>query len=363
MKRTCWMLVALLSLTLAIPGLASAQVVKEENGSLDSLAFIHDRLNAQPALEPLDDVESALETEVRSGWAGFKSANGDWKAHVDKRNGRIESAEGQGVPFVPGRGNSLKNEDIDSHLKGKKKPDLSTLESISRSFLPKVAHLLGVDVKSLRLEAERSGNPIDYLWYLDYNVEIDGLAVEGARVVFRVNHGNLIQFGGREPARPERPRPQGAADARAGAERARGLHRRLPGRRTRSSTAARYSLLPVAASDSRFNEGFEFGKGRGLATAWQFTFRRDGEHATWRGRVDAVTGEVLELHDTNDYASATGGVKFLGVPASLPDAVHQPVVGRLHQLRRRLHLWRRRRHVDPRRPVRADLGHLRRDLA
>ena len=42
---------------------------------------------------------------------------------------------------------------------------------------------------------DRSGSPADHLWFVDYNVEISGMAVEGARVVFRVNNGNLIQFG------------------------------------------------------------------------------------------------------------------------------------------------------------------------
>src|SRR4029079_3632852 len=51
---------------------------------------------------------------------------------------------------------------------------------------------------------------------------------------------------------------------------------------------------------------------RGLLAAWQFTFRRQGVPGTWRGRVDAASGAVIEFADINAYAganaSATGGV-------------------------------------------------------
>ncbi|HXT49803.1 MAG TPA: pre-peptidase C-terminal domain-containing protein, partial [Thermoanaerobaculia bacterium] len=50
-----------------------------------------------------------------------------------------------------------------------------------------------------------------------------------------------------------------------------------------------------------------FGEGRGLQLVWQFTFKRDGEPGTWRGRVDATSGEVIEFFDVNLYGQATGG--------------------------------------------------------
>ncbi|HWM91110.1 MAG TPA: fibronectin type III domain-containing protein [Thermoanaerobaculia bacterium] len=301
---------------LALPALpANAQVIKEAADDLDALAYSADVLVAQPVMEQVEDAQSLLEPTVRDGWHAFRGANGDWKAQVDKRHGRVDFAEGAGVPWVPGRGNGLKAEDIAGHLKGKKKADLSTLESISGSFLPKVAHLLGVDVKSLKLDKDRSGNPSDYLWYLDYNVEIDGLAVEGARVVFRINHGNLIQFGSENLPSPKASAPK----AKLTREQALSVLAAYVGGMRAGDTFldnGSLRLLPVAIEDVRFNDKFEFGKGRGLAAAWQFTFNRAGEGATWRGRIDAASGEVLDFRDINEYAQATGSVKFLGVPQS-----------------------------------------------
>ena len=311
--KSRWMYVGLcLCLAAALPVVAAAQVIKEPSDPLDALAVIDERLSPQPVMEPVEDAESELEPGVRNGWHEFRG-NRAMKGQVDRRNGRIDFVEGEGIPWIPGRGNSLKHEDIANHLNGKKKPDLSTLDSISRSFLPRVAHLIGVDVKSLRLAAGRSGNPIDYLWYLDYNVEIDGLVVDGARVVFRVNHGNMIQLGTENLPSPNAKAPK----AQVTREQALSALAAYVGGMQGGDVfldGGTERLIPVAVD----GESFEFGKGRGLARAWEFTFRRAGSDGTWRARVDAVTGEILEFRDTNHYAQATGGVKFLGVPQNRP---------------------------------------------
>jgi trimeric autotransporter adhesin len=315
--KSKWMcLVLCLTLAAALPAVAAAQVIKEPADPLDALGYIDERLSPQPVMEPVEDAESELEPGVRNGWHELRG-NRAWKGQVDRRNGRIDFAEGDGIPWVPGRGNSLKQDDIANHLNGKKKPDLSTLESISRSFLPRVAHLLGVDVKSLKLDAGRSGSPADYLWYVDYNVELDGIAVDGARVVFRVNHGNLIQFGTENVPAPNAKAPK----AQVTREQALAALAAYVGGMQAGDTfldGGSERLIPIAVSDSRFNDGFEFGKGRDLTRVWQFTFRRAGSDGTWRTRVDAVTGEVLEFRDVNDYAQVTGSVKFLGTPTNRP---------------------------------------------
>src|SRR6185295_8158752 len=122
----------------------------------------------------------------------------------------------------------------------------------------------------------------------------------GARVVFRVNHGNLIQFG------TENLPPPGTA--------------------TPSEKYGRKEALTIlvdyvggfSAAD-RFVDGGSSrlvplterqgaGQRRDLARVWEFVFRRRGSIATWRARVDATTGELLEFRDVNDYAQAKGGV-------------------------------------------------------
>ena len=64
-------------------------------------------------------------------------------------------------------------------------------------------------------------------------------------------------------------------------------------------------LLPTPAQ--RVQEGYTFAQGYELLPVWELVFRRGDDHPTWRARVDAMTGEVLELIDTNRYAQVTGG--------------------------------------------------------
>ncbi|MGE4190082.1 MAG: pre-peptidase C-terminal domain-containing protein, partial [Thermoanaerobaculia bacterium] len=58
------------------------------------------------------------------------------------------------------------------------------------------------------------------------------------------------------------------------------------------------------------------GNGRGVVGVWEFVFRRDGMPGTWRGRVDATSGELLTFHDMNEYGSATGGAYRSDRPAT-----------------------------------------------
>jgi len=310
-------LAALLGLLLLGPGTAAAISPSHSDSPLAALSFVSDRLQARPELEPIEDVETALDAKARDAWAGFRGAHGAWSAVVDKRHGGLEIAEGEGIPFVPGRGNQLTRGDIAAHLRGRTKPDLETLESLARAFLPEVASLLGVAPGSLALNAGRSGQPAEELWFVDFDVVRDGIPIEGARVVFRISHGNLIQLGTENLPAP------GLAAPRAKTTREQALAS-LSSYVGGFSAADRFldggslRLLPVRVEDARFADGYELGKGRGLATAWQFIFRRGEGMETWRARVDAATGEMLELVDTNDYAQVTGGARILGASTNLP---------------------------------------------
>src|SRR5919106_3931314 len=256
--------VGLLFLLVALcwTGAARAQVVKESSSSLESLAFVSERLRPSQALERLEDVQSVIPAEVGSSWQSFLLDNGGtWQGYVDARNGRVVALEGSGIPWVPGRGNGL----------AKAKVDLATVESVARAFLPKVAHLLGVDPASLVLNQGRSGQPAEHVWFVDFDVVRDGLTVEGARVVFRVNNGNLIQFGSENLTSDRGPAPR-ATVAREQALAALAAHIGGFSAADAFLDGGSLRLLPVALVDDRFAEGFAFGQGRGVTPAWQFTF-------------------------------------------------------------------------------------------
>jgi hypothetical protein len=302
---------------LTLSGMAGAIVPNESEDDLESLAFVSERLEASAEPESLDDVRVTAAAGIASTWDSFRVEHGDWSAVVDQRTGKIEIAEGEGIPFVPGPGNQLEISDLAAALGDKQDVDLATMETLTRAFLPRVAGLLGVDPGTLILNRDRSGHPADYLWFVDFDVIREGMVVEDARVVFRVNNGNLIQFGSENlPA-------EGARVPKAKLTRNQALAILADyvggfGAADSFLDGGSQRLVPVALADSRFADGFEPGKGRGLARIWQFVFRRDGDDGTWRARIDAANGRLLELRDIDDYAQATGGVKIQGESMPLP---------------------------------------------
>jgi hypothetical protein len=304
-----------------VPAGAQAQVAKQGNTSLDGLAFTSPRLSAGESLDTLDNVQALLPAAVSNAWAAFRvGAGGEWNALVDKRTGRVEIAEGSGIAWIPGRGNSLTPKDLLDQL-GTTKVDLTAMDTITRGFLPRVTAALGIDPASLVLNKGRSGQQADYLWFVDYDVlAADGTPIEGARVVFRINHGNLIQFGTENlPAGGVAPKATVKKETALA-----NLARYIGGFSAADSFLDDGSAhtLALGKVDNRFADGFQFGNGRGVGQVWEFTFHRDGVMGNWRARVDASTGEVLELKDTNDYATAqvTGGV-FLNSPTTGAEVV------------------------------------------
>ncbi|MEA2560329.1 MAG: hypothetical protein QOH06_1833 [Acidobacteriota bacterium] len=295
-----------------LPGAATAQVAKESRSTLDGLAFASPRLNPNDNLEAVEDVQGVIDPEVANNWENFRGSSGKWTGMVDARNGRVAIAEGEGIPWTPGRGNSL--------ARRAKAPSLSDMETTARGFLPRVAAMMGVNPNSLVLNKGRSGNPADHLWFLDFDVvDNSGMTIEGARVIFRVNHGNLIQFGS------ENLPPRNANAPKAKLKREEALSAVASyiggfGGADSFSDGGSLHLIPVAEVNNNFGEGFAYGKGRGITPTWQFVFHRDGVIGTWRARVDAATGEVIELADINDYAQATGGV-YMNSPAVAAEVV------------------------------------------
>jgi hypothetical protein len=290
---------------------AWAQAAKSRTGGLESLAFVNQRLVTRPDIEEIGEAGTRVESKTRDGWSGFLSdAPGEWTGYIDHRTGRLESAVGAGIPWVPGRGNHLTAADVPA-LKGAARVDLTVLEKVARGFLPRVAPLLGVDPATLVLSKERSRELADQVWAVDFDILRGGVRIDGARVLFVVNHGNLIDFGGENLPSPGATVPK----MRVGRQGALAALSEHIGGFSAADTfvdGGTYRLVPVELDNPGRTEGYEPGKGRGLMGVWEFQFRRDGSDATWRGRVDAATGKVVELLDRNDYAEVDGGIMWLG---------------------------------------------------
>lgn len=277
-------------LVLLAGGGAGAQVMREPGDPLDALTFVDPRLRPAPAGAPFDSAAAGIEPEIRTDWTDFLAGvGGPWKSYVDLRTGRIDFAEGAGTPWLPGAAAG-------------KPSDLSSLEARARAFLPRVARMMGIEPADLVLARERSGQVAEHLVLVDFDVQRDGLRVEGARVVFRVNNGNLVQFGTENLPSPGTEIPI----EKIGRKEALSILADYVGGFSAADflvDAGSALLVPLSVP-----EGHDPGQGRSLARVWELVFRRRGSHGTWRARIDATTGDLLELRDVNKYAQATGGV-------------------------------------------------------
>ncbi len=295
-------------LGLVSPGAAVAQMARQPGGPFAALVRTDERLQPHEALEALADLPGRAAANFDSAWSGFSLQHSDWNAYIDLRNGRLESAEGTGIPWIPGAGNQLRNQDLGEFLKAKAEPDLSVLEALARKFIGENEALFGVPDQELRLASGRSGRASDSLWLVDFDIARGGLAIEGARIVFRIGHGNLIQMGSEllPPPGATAPPVQLTQEAAYAA-----LSAYIGGVDPLTDTIidrGSLHLLPVAVREARFTDGFELAKGYGLATVWEIALRRKGVAGTWRGRIDATNGEIVEFINTDLDARATGGV-------------------------------------------------------
>jgi fibronectin type 3 domain-containing protein len=306
----------------AIP--AMAQVAKQSNDSLSNLAFVHERLQAPDQTDLLDNNRAFADKSLQNGWEAYKiglSSNANWQASIDRRTGLVTFAEGGNVAWVPGHGNKMTMADLGGFMKSKQQLDLDVLDGIARDFMPRVKSFLGIDPSQLVLNRGRSGQPSGHVWFVDYDVVRDGLPIEGARVVFRVNNGNLIQYGTENlPVLGAKVPATKLTQQQATAIVARFIGGFQNGDVYRDSGSLH--LMPSAIVNNRFAEGFEFGNGRGLVKVWQVTFKRPGVMGTWQAKVDATTGEMLSFDDVNEYVSAqaTGGT-YQNSPATGPEIV------------------------------------------
>ncbi len=146
--------------------------------------------------------------------------------------------------------------------------------------------------------------------------EVDGIPVRGAAVAGTINHGNLILFGTERWGRIDVPTvPTLSAEAAIAR-----LERHLaPFHPARYRGEPRLELLPVGG------EG-EIGRGYTHRLAWIVEPHFSGLNNRYEAAIDAHSGEVLSLEDTNHYVTRNvkGGVFPTSYDGALPDGVEVP---------------------------------------
>lgn len=294
----------------ALPSLAQKQAVSP----LDSLAFASPGLRVQPDLASVNDLRSLAGGASFPGgaplvadWDRFcAEKGGSWTLLLDRRSGFPNVVTGSGVPWVPGRGNTLSVDDIRSYMGASAAVDTATLERLAQGFLSAYPELFPISLSDLVLIPEASGEFGGYLWYVQFQYTYQGIPIENARIVLSVNNGNLVQFGAMAVAPVDLDaRPYFDSDT-AIAILGGFIGGFLPGDEWVQSP--RLLILPINSTGNEGAYDGPVGKGMDYRLAYRMALRRPGDEGIWLAKVDAHTGEMLLFQDSNQYADVTGGV-------------------------------------------------------
>ncbi|HEV2856442.1 MAG TPA: hypothetical protein VHC97_26885 [Thermoanaerobaculia bacterium] len=312
--RSRWSKLLLLALigTLFVPALAFALIPPEDSarfsngdddpGKLLALfgGFQSSALEVQPSIEvQARGSRKALENAALQRF--FVHHSDEWEVRWDNRSNQPNLIQGVGIPLLPGRGNKLAHEGT---LR------MTDVVARLRAFMDQFPELLGVSNIDLRLDEKSSvhaGGEND-LWFVELQQFHHSLPVEGAKVFFRINNGNIVQFGAERIAEV-RTSPKARIDsaaALASVLRTTGFHLDQIKSITNPGTL---KLVPALTAGERPGEKFEGTPGLGYRhiLVWEVEFSRAGDTAVYKARVDAKTGKVVSLEDLTSYA-VTGGV-------------------------------------------------------
>jgi hypothetical protein len=263
---------------------------------------------AQPSLVLFE----AGRADVPADVARFLGEQGGrWEVRWDLRSERPHLVQGSGVPLLPGRGNKLTRAQVG--LTGSRPIGLEDVERLVRGFMARYPELFRIAPENLRLDraSSRSYGEGDRLWVVELQQYEGDVPVEAASVFFRINHGNIVQFGcdrvaevgiSLQPA-------LSAAAARRGALHTVGVDAASVARILDAGTL---KLYPVLGEGERSGERYEGLPGFGYThlLVWEASFRLRDDVGTYRVAVDAQTGALVRAWDLNAYADALvqGGI-------------------------------------------------------
>ncbi|MEJ5165657.1 MAG: proprotein convertase P-domain-containing protein [Thermoanaerobaculia bacterium] len=221
----------------------------------------------------------------------------NWNVFIDERTGRISLLEGGAIPWMPGPANFL----VETC-------DLSCLETKAREFLKNYKNVFQIENFDLVLDKEGSiyiGNSIHTLRFQAY---YKGIKIEGGSVYFLINNGNLINLSLQNLGNISIDTNPKFSSSDAWQI----LNSYLSGILSpKDEVIERGKLLIIPITPKGMNPDIfnaTFGSGIDYLLVWELIFTRPGVMGTWRARIDAITGEVVEFLDINKYGLIKGGV-------------------------------------------------------
>jgi hypothetical protein len=296
-----------------IPTLASAiQPPADDLGALGAGIFAREfaapELEVQPSLVIHEENSNSL-SSLASMQGFFARSSSEWEVRWDSRGNVPNLVQGVGVPILPGRGNKLTNADLG--LKGA--AQLADVEKLVRGFIAQYPEMFGAPASDLRLDAKSSANvgTDRQVWLIELQQTYRGVPVEGANVFFRINNGNIVQFGNEKVAPVHigtKPSLDNAA-ALAAVLKSAGFALSQVSEILNPGTLKIYPALTAGERPAELFNGAA-GSGYNHLLVWELAFRRTGDAATYQALVDASSGRVLQIVDQNRYTAAqvTGGI-------------------------------------------------------
>jgi len=147
------------------------------------------------------------------------------------------------------------------------------------------------------------------IWYVEMQQYHRNLPVVGATVFFRINNGNIVQFGSDRVAEVKlgtTPRIDRVAAFAAALKRL-GLR---PSQIETITDPGTLKVLPTLTAGEEPAERYKGLAGQGYRhmLVWEMTFKRAKDTNVYQIRVDAKNGRVLQIDNLTSYANVTGGI-------------------------------------------------------
>ena len=239
--------------------------------------------------------------------AFFSKHSNQWKVSYDTRNDLPSLIQGVGIPLIPGKGNSLTPADLEGLQKASAGDGL-TLRDVAtqlRGFMKSNASLLGTHDKELNLDLDRSlgYGQNNYYWSIEFQQHLNGIPVEGAHAFFRVNHGNIVQFGIDKAAHIDLDTHPAFSESEAIA-----LAAKRDPLITERVDSATLKIYP-ASNDGSPGELYKGTAGLGYFhyLVWELRYIGADQHG-YKILVNAHTGEILQVLDETKFAEVKGQI-------------------------------------------------------
>jgi len=247
-------------------------------------------------------------------WNLFLAANGSqWDIGLDRRSGRPDLIQGQGIPWIPGRGNKLTASDLAPFGYTAGAPvTVELLAALAEVFMEENPELFRADHNQLKLDYNGSfiSNSGTYAVVKFAQVH-ERVNVRKSHIFFRINNGNLIQFGAflyenvKISAKPAISPEQAFNIAADYAE------LNFPCL-VEPVAPAELLFIVTAAEGVDYAAGTEFAGIDGTGYAHRLVYAQNllcmDEQAEFETYIDAQTGELLVFQDGRKYGTVDGGI-------------------------------------------------------